>query len=306
MTVLSRGRNARRCGAGGRRKAEEGAENALLALGVQEERKPAYLTEEQAELRRRLRAECRRLGSFADLVRAVAYEQWHRMLFARFLAENRLLIHPEFKVPVTLEECEEIGREEGRDLWEVAAGYAAWMLPGIFRQESPLTQVRYAAEDASALEAILSGIPEETFQAGDALGWTYQFWQTEKKKEVNASGEKVEGYDICAVTQLFTEPYMVQFLLQNTLGAWWLDLYPDSPLRRNGSTTAIRCSTISSWPEAGRVEDPDPACGAALLSRSVPYARLICAGNSARRPRMRSGVLCDNLHGLETIPGASR
>ncbi|NQS74584.1 MAG: hypothetical protein HQP72_09490, partial [Methanoculleus sp.] len=72
MTVLSREeRNALDVAVQeARRKAEEGAENALLALGVQEERKPAYLTEEQAELRRRLRAECRRLGSFDDLVRS--------------------------------------------------------------------------------------------------------------------------------------------------------------------------------------------------------------------------------------------
>src|SRR5208282_3675260 len=27
--------------------------------------------------------------------------------------------------------------------------------------------------------------------------------------------------ELPAVTQLFTEPYMVRFLLDNTLGAWW-------------------------------------------------------------------------------------
>lgn len=96
MTVLSREERNALDGAvqEARRRAEGGARNALLALGVKEKDKPAYLTGEQAELRRRLRAECRRLGTFDDLVRAVAYEQWHRMLFARFLAENRLLIHP--------------------------------------------------------------------------------------------------------------------------------------------------------------------------------------------------------------------
>ncbi|MEG3054840.1 MAG: DNA methyltransferase [Methanoculleus sp.] len=307
MTVLSREeRNALDVAVQeARRKAEEGAENALLALGVQEERKPAYLTEEQAELRRRLRAECRRLGSFADLVRSMAYEQWHRMLFARFLAENRLLIHPEFKVPVTLEECEEIGREEGRDLWEVAAGYAAWMLPGIFRQESPLTQVRYAAEDASALEAILSGIPEETFQAGDALGWTYQFWQTEEKKEVNASEKKIEGYDICAVTQLFTEPYMVQFLLQNTLGAWWLDLYPDSPLREEWVYYKDQVQhDFSSWPESpAELKILDPCCGSGHFLVGAFHMLLDMRRELGEETEDAiRGIVRDNLHGLEIDP----
>ena len=63
------------------------------------------------------------------------------------------------------------------------------------------------------------------------MGWTYQFWQAESKNRVTASGLPVAGSDIPAVTQLFTEPYMVQYLLQNTLGAWWLHLYPASPLK---------------------------------------------------------------------------
>ena len=32
------------------------------------------------------------------------------------------------------------------------------------------------------------------------------------------------------MTQLFTEDYMVRFLLENSLGAWWAARHPDSPL----------------------------------------------------------------------------
>jgi len=88
-----------------RREATTGADRALRTLAVDQEKKPAYLTPEQSELRRRLRVRCRALGSWQDLIRAVAYEQWHRMLFARFLAENGLLIHPVYHTPVTLDEC---------------------------------------------------------------------------------------------------------------------------------------------------------------------------------------------------------
>ena len=51
----------------------------------------------------------------------------------------------------------------------------------------------------------------------DALGWVYQFWQKDKKDEVNASGRKIGGPDLGPVTQLFTENYMVRFLLENSL-----------------------------------------------------------------------------------------
>ena len=40
-----------------------------------------------------------------------AYEHWHGMLFARFLAENGLLMHPD-DVPLTLDECNELARDE--------------------------------------------------------------------------------------------------------------------------------------------------------------------------------------------------
>ena len=59
------------------------------------------------------------------------------------------------------------------------------------------------------------------FEADDSLGWVYQFWQADKKDEVNKSEMKIGADELPAVTQLFTEDYMVLFLLHNTLGAWW-------------------------------------------------------------------------------------
>ena len=58
------------------------------------------------------------------------------------------------------------------------------------------------------------------FTATDSLGWVYQFWQTKKKAEVDTAGNKIGADELPSVTQLFTEDYMVDFLLDNTLGAW--------------------------------------------------------------------------------------
>jgi hypothetical protein len=46
------------------------------------------------------------------------------MLFARFLAENGLLIEPESGLDVDLDYCEEQARESKSDKWEVAASFA--------------------------------------------------------------------------------------------------------------------------------------------------------------------------------------
>lgn len=110
-----------------RHAAESASRAALEGLGVFLGDRPGYLDSDRAALRNGLRAKWRQLdGDPALLIAECAYEQWHRLLFARFLAENRLLLHPQFKAPVTLAECEELAAELGEpDGWSVAARFAA-------------------------------------------------------------------------------------------------------------------------------------------------------------------------------------
>ena len=154
------------------------------------------------------------------LAHEVAYEHWHRMLFARFLAENGLLTDPEEGVDLSLEDCRALAREQGMDPWTFASQCAQRMLPDIFRQDNPVLDFRLPPETRQELERLLESLPETVFTAPDSLGWTYQFWQAERKDEVNASGKKIGADELPAVTQLFTERYMVLFLLHNTIGAW--------------------------------------------------------------------------------------
>ncbi|MEA3411969.1 MAG: N-6 DNA methylase, partial [Pseudomonadota bacterium] len=210
--------------------AEAGARVALEALAVQHHEPYGHMDGEQRTLRKRLRAHARQLGDRVDarsgghgidhLVREYAYEHWHGMLFARFLAENHLLIEPEMGVAITLDECEELGKDEGVDKWMLAARFAHGMLPQVFRPDHPVFEVQFAREHRLKLEGLVEDLPVDVFTAADSLGWVYQFWQTKKKGEVNAAGGKIGADELPSVTQLFTEDYMVNFLLDNTLGAW--------------------------------------------------------------------------------------
>ena len=210
--------------------AEAGARVALEALAVQHHEPYGHMGAEQRTLRRRLRAHARQLGDRPDarsgghgidhLVHECAYEHWHGMLFARFLAENHLLIEPEMGVAITLNECEKLAEEDGVDKWALAAHFAHRMLPQVFRPDQPAFEVQFAREHRLKLEGLVEGLPADVFAATDSLGWVYQFWQTKKKVEVNAAGNKIGANELPSVTQLFTEHYMVDFLLDNTLGAW--------------------------------------------------------------------------------------
>ncbi|EIC19847.1 Eco57I restriction-modification methylase domain-containing protein [Thiorhodovibrio frisius] len=318
--------------------AEAAARAALMHLGVGDADLPKHLTDEQRVLRRRLRAHGRQLGdqrqaaghqAIDKLAQETAYEHWHRMLFARFLAENSLLMHPD-GVPLTLDECNELAHDEGAtDGWELAGRYAARMLPQIFRPDSPVLALKLAPEHQRALENHLAGLHPDCFQASDSLGWVYQFWQTKKKDAVNASEVKIGADELPAVTQLFTEPYMVAFLLDNSLGAWWAARrLSEDDLRSAESEEALRrkaaipgvpldylrfikgeddvwtpaAGIFDAWPKhLGELRVMDPCCGSghflvAVLQMLVPM-RMALEDLSAQEAV--DAVLRDNLHGLE-------
>jgi hypothetical protein len=210
--------------------AEKGARASLTALVVAEKVVPAHFTEAQRKLRNRLRAHARQLGDerTADgqqevnlLTEEVAYQHWHRMLFARFLAENELLREDEGDQPIDLDECRALAADRRLDIWVYAALCAQKMLPGVFRLDDPALELKLDGAAQVELNGLMAGLQPEIFKATDALGWVYQYWQAKRKDEVNASGVKIGAKEISPVTQLFTEDYMVDFLLHNTLGAWW-------------------------------------------------------------------------------------
>ncbi|MDN5365123.1 MAG: hypothetical protein PWP44_326 [Thermacetogenium sp.] len=322
--------------------AEAGARAALEALAVHHHEPYSHMSSEQRRLRNHLRARARQLGDKQDkggkleiihLIQECAYEYWHRMLFARFLAENDLLIEPEMGVAVSLDECDELAREEGGDLWTLASRFAQQMLPQIFRPDDPVLQVTFPYEYQLKLEQLLDDLEPDIFKASDALGWVYQFWQSKRKKQVNESGNKIGADELPAVTQLFTEPYMVNFLIHNTIGAWYAGrVLAENPqlagqakseeeLRKAVSLPGVTwdylrfvrtgdgegpwrpaAGTFKEWPKrAAGLKILDPCCGSghflvAALYHLVPI-RMAEEGLTAREAC--DAVLRDNLHGLE-------
>ena len=213
-----------------RRTAESGAAQALAALAVDRAKPFDSMSLGDQAFRNALRNRGHQAGDrrdratgtqqIAHLAHEVAYEHWHRMLFARFLAENDLLIAKEYGVAVSLQDCRELAREKGKDPWRLAGRWAQEMLLGIFADGDLGLELTLPPETRQKLEELLESLPESVFTAQDSLGWTYQYWRAEEKDRVNSSGTKIGADELPAVTQLFTESYMVLFLLHNTIGAW--------------------------------------------------------------------------------------
>lgn len=324
---------------------------ALTRLGISESNAPSYLSETERKLRNRLRAHGRQLGDVLHkettslvkaneqetelLINEMAYEHWHRMLFARFLEQSDLLMY-EPGTPVTLDECFELAEEEPnvKDGWELAGQLAQKMLPQIFQADSPVFEVKLSINHINALEELIAALHKDTFQASDSLGWCYQFWQNKKKKQVNESGVKIGAKELSPVTQLFTEPYMVSFLLDNALGAWWakrrltkddlqtatseqelreLAAIPGVPLEylrftkveskdENTKNWSLAAGDFDKWPEhLSELKTLDPCCGSGhfLVAKFLMLVPMRMQLEELTEKQAIDKVIAENIHGLE-------
>jgi hypothetical protein len=82
----------------------------------------------------------------------------------------------------------------------------------------------------SVIAKLVAEIPEEDWAEVEIIGWLYQFYISEKKDQV--IGKVVKSEDIPAATQLFTPNWIVQYLVQNSVGRLWLMANPRSTLAK--------------------------------------------------------------------------
>ena len=105
-------------------------------------------------------------------------------------------------------------------MFERMGGYTEMLLPNnILRQDSVLGHM-------------VSDIPEEDWQdAIQIIGWLYQYYNDERKNEViNINKGSIKKEDIPAATQLFTTDWVVRYMVDNSLGRYWIERHPESKL----------------------------------------------------------------------------
>ncbi|MGE6607241.1 BREX-1 system adenine-specific DNA-methyltransferase PglX [Halomonas sp. NPDC076908] len=161
----------------------------------------------------------------------------------------------------------------------------------------------------SLIRELVEAIPEEDWQDVEVIGWLYQFYISEKKDQV--IGKVVKSEDIPAATQLFTPNWIVQYLVQNSVGRQWLQTYPGSPLKGEmpyyiepaeqepevqAQLDAITPASLD--PEAIKVLDP--ACGSGhILVEAYNVLKAIYEERGYRTRDIPQLILENNLFGLD-------
>ncbi|MHC8315128.1 BREX-1 system adenine-specific DNA-methyltransferase PglX [Pseudomonas sp. LB3P31] len=161
----------------------------------------------------------------------------------------------------------------------------------------------------SLIRELVSAIPEEDWQDVEIIGWLYQFYISDKKGEV--MGKVVKSEDIPAATQLFTPNWIVQYLVQNSVGRQWLQTYPDSPIRANmpyyiepaEQTPEVQAQLALLTPDSIdplRIKVLDPACGSGhILVEAYKALKTIYEERGHRSRDIPQLILEHNLFGLD-------
>lgn len=73
---------------------------------------------------------------------------------------------------------------------------------------------------------------EDWQDAVQIIGWLYQYYISEKHEEVvdPIHGKTIKKEDIPAATQLFTTDWVVRYMVDNSLGRYWIERHPESKL----------------------------------------------------------------------------
>ncbi|EMR73248.1 putative N6-adenine-specific DNA methylase [Thaumarchaeota archaeon SCGC AB-539-E09] len=188
-------------------------------------------------------------------------------------------------------------------------------LPLLFNPASPAVVLRPSVSVVKKLVSMLSGREpvngdyafDDAFIAPDTFGWAYQYWNAEEKdrvfERVRIQKVKISGKDIVPVTCLYTESYMVKFLVQNSLGAQWCCMHPEYQLYGNWEyyvRDADR-SQIDLKP-VREITFFDPACGSGhflLEAFDLYYQMYREEGILSESEEICASILENNLYGVD-------
>ncbi|NTU83048.1 MAG: SAM-dependent DNA methyltransferase, partial [Chloroflexales bacterium] len=214
---------------------------------------------------------------------------------------------------------------------QAAGAHGGANLPGLFDLDGPAVVLRPSSPALVRCIQIIGAVPagftldeaDAAFADPDALGWAYQFYQEAAKARVyaklGAGGKAATRAEIAAATQLFTEPYMVQWLLQNSLGRAYHEAYPGSQLpatwayyirsRPEGQAALVSEADTQRLRPLEDLDLIDPCCGSGHFLREA--FDMFAAMYREQHPELSAAeiagrVLSRHIHGIDLDPRAAQ
>lgn len=199
------------------------------------------------------------------VVDKVAYTWFNRFVALRFLDANdyqptrtRVLTPKDgFTVPEILEEAKQgiisdelnidqqriLGflngslksenpeNEAFKELLIGACNHLNKIFPFLFEKIKDYTELLLPEDLLSNLSVVYDireGMKIEDCQEVEIIGWIYQFYISELNDKLISSKKKYEKNEIAPASQLFTPKWIVEYMVDNTLGQLWSEINPNT------------------------------------------------------------------------------
>lgn len=195
---------------------------------------------------------------------------------------------------------------------EAACAELAGALPGVFEGASCdlLPKGLLARGEHNVIQHLVEDVPEASWEDVEALGWAYQFYNSERKDDFFKSKRKAAAEDIAPATQLFTPDWIVRYMVQNSLGRLWMLNNPESPLKQR---MEFYIEPDAEHEDFLRVSGPeeitflDPACGSGhILVYAFQLLTEMYRERGWRDRDIARSILESNLSGYEIDPRAAQ
>ena len=194
-----------------------------------------------------------------------------------------------------------------RMLLVAACNHLSHLFPFLFERIEDYTELLLPDDLTSPFSIVtdvVNGMAEEDCREVEIIGWLYQFYISEKKDEVFASKSAVKKEDIPAATQLFTPRWIVEYMVQNTVGKLWLQNRPGSRIREHMPYYIESVSGNSEdYLKLESIEELkllDQACGSGhILVYGFELLHKIYEGEGYSPSEIPQLIIEKNLYGLE-------
>lgn len=189
------------------------------------------------------------------------------------------------------------------------------ILPGMFQKISDYTELLFPdnlLRQGSVVEQLVTSIPEEDFnvqsESGqiEIIGWLYQYYISEKHEEVvdPLYSRVIKKEEVPAATQLFTTDWVVRYLIDNSVGRYWIERNPQSKLKDDlqyfvmPKSGEMKYANESIKPEDVTVLDPCVGSGHFLIYAFDLLEKIYTEYGYSSRDAAKM-IVENNLFGLE-------
>ncbi|MBX9637026.1 N-6 DNA methylase [Nitrosomonas sp.] len=214
-----------------------------------------------------------------------ALDEYTFTLFNRLAALKVMESHRMFPEVIT-KRVENGGRSFGHRAWleenpAMAADELEGLLPYIrdafdalgreirlYSQESTYDMLPFVL-DLNVIIGAVNAVEEdkdvgaEIWQSDDIMGWLYESYNLSKKQAFKDSGAKIEFDKVSLTSQIYTPRWVVEFLVNNSLGKLYLEMYPDSEIKRRYKIANAPASRVRTPKSLHEIRLIDPATGSA-------------------------------------------